>query len=174
MKLNKKKVAVLGLAGLLALGGAGGALAYIINGATQSGSYTADDVLYVNFSGSDTVASITGLTPSTPQYYTLKVNWNGSSLVTGDVKVSFTLTDVTTAGLLSVAIAESDWKVSASVTALATLTKTSASTELTCGSYSGATKTKSYYLKFMMGESLEDVSTENCKLTISLKDGQSV
>lgn len=171
MKLNKKKVAVLGLAGLLALGGAGGALAYIITGATQSGTREADSALYATFDGGTAVANVENLTPSTPQYLEVKAVWSHSAFVPENtyVKATFTLTD-TTVGKLSVAISNTNWSDSGAF-AVKTLTHSDSTYTVDCGSATAAEKSKTYYLKFMLADGSQVTTTEGSKLTIVLSTG---
>lgn len=100
MKLNKKKVAVLGLAGLLALGGAGGALAYIIkNGDSKSDSKTTDSAFLVSF-GEESIEGINFSSPDAVYTREITAKWAHSNTATNDVKIDFTLAKGATSGIV--------------------------------------------------------------------------
>lgn len=174
MKLNKKKVAVLGLAGLLALGGAGGALAYIITSASKSSNITADSAIIMNF-GSDsstTFMDVKNLTTTAVQTRTLTVNREKSTSVsTGNVNVAFELTGKN----IKVELDTQTWQEATSTNYKTLIV---GSTEATA-SYSyqlpvnSETKSQTYYLRFSvntastLAEESENTVTGTLSCTLS-------
>ena len=175
MKLNKKKVAVLALAGLLALGGAGGALAYIITDASKSsGNITADSAIIMNF-GSDsstTFMNVENLTTTAVQTRTLTVNREKSTSVsTGNVNVAFALTGKN----IKVELDTQAWQVTTSDNYKTLIV---GSTEATVSdSYqlpvNSETKSQTYYLRFSvntastLAEESENTVTGTLSCTLS-------
>lgn len=91
MKLNKIRVGILSLCGVLALAGVGGAVAYIFNSATDSREITNESAVILSW-GANTLGDVSNLTPSAPQFQSVTYEAAKSASVdSGFAKLSFTL-----------------------------------------------------------------------------------
>ena len=159
------KMAILSMAGVLALGGAATAASFIFTGDTKSDTITADNALILKWGTGTNAEGITGLTSSQPQYRELNVDWSASQKLTGPVTMTLTLTDPTS--LLVVEVASEKWGLdtTADVT-LSTAEGFSAEETITVVSdvSSSLASNKTFYLKI----SLKDGSSENTALSATL------
>lgn len=91
MKLNKTRVGILSLCGVLALAGIGGAVAYIFESATDSKEITNESAVILSW-GDNTLGDVTNLTPAAPQFQSVTYDVSKStSINSGFAKLSFTL-----------------------------------------------------------------------------------
>ena len=91
MKLNKTRVGILSLCGILALAGVGGALAYVFNKATDSKEVTNESAVILSW-GANTLGDVSNLTPAAPQFQSVTYEASKSTSVdSGFAKLSFTL-----------------------------------------------------------------------------------
>lgn len=90
------KMAVLSMAGVLALGGAATAASFIFEQTSVSATVSTDSAIIVkwNESTNQTFTNITGLTNSLAQYKELTIDWSASKLVTGTITLELSLTDI--------------------------------------------------------------------------------
>lgn len=88
------KMAVLSLAGVLALGGAATAASFIFKETSQVGTVTADGAIVLNWGDNNTLASVEELKYGAPVEQVVEANWSKSDSVTsGKIVFTFTLTD---------------------------------------------------------------------------------
>lgn len=89
------KMAVLSMAGVLALGGVATAASFIFGETSKSETVSTDSAIIVKWDES-TLTSFTnvgGLTNSMSQYRELTIDWSASKLVTGTIALTLTLSD---------------------------------------------------------------------------------
>lgn len=158
------KMAVLSLAGVLALGGAATAASFIFNNAeTQSGTVTTDSALVLKWGESTNTSAITDLDTSSSQFRQLNIDWSASDKVTGSINLNLTLTDTSKA--IVVEIASKEWGVdtTADVATLSTSGVSdgdSISTDITVVedlSYS-LQNSKTYYVKVSLSQGKADTT----------------
>lgn len=103
------KMAVLSMAGVLALGGAATAASFIFTGDTKSGVITADGAVVLEWGKENTLADIETLNYGEPVYQTIEAKVNKSSDVTsGQVVFNFTLSESSN---LKIEISDNGWDV---------------------------------------------------------------
>ena len=91
MKLNKTRVGILSLCGVLALAGVGASVAYVFNAAKVNESVTNDSAIVLDW-GSNSLSDIADLTPAAPQFQSVTYQVSKSAGVTsGFAKMTFTL-----------------------------------------------------------------------------------
>ena len=170
MKLNKTRVGILSLCGILALAGVGGALAYVIADTQASGNVTTESAIYLDW-GTPSVLAVENLNATEPQYREVVVDYakSASATVTA-ATVTFDLSDDTTAGIkveVSQGTSWSDINLNPAEYADQIKTLTNA-TEPVVYDLEDAT-TYTYYLKFSysMAETF-DANKIKGSLTVSL------
>lgn len=174
MKLNKTRVGILSLCGILALAGVGGALAYVINEANATGTVETDSAIYLGW-GQETVASVEGLTAAEPIYREVVVNYDlSASISSPNAIVTYTLTTEATAINVDISVGHSRNEINTNpdgvydITTLNTSSAVKAYTLSETGSFT-------YYLRFRL-VAADTLNTDdiNGKLTVSLAEGNAV
>ena len=158
MKLNKKKVAVLGLAGLLALGGAGGALAYIIKNDSKTHKVTNESAVMLSWKDNSASLEIETLTPAAPVYKEIGFDISKSNAATGSAIVQIQVKNNTpvletgeTLGSFKVSVSNESWSTTIENRKSVVLYSSGTGDYLNQATYSfpfGSAASKKLYLKF--------------------------
>ena len=82
MKLNKTRVGILSLCGILALAGVGASVAYVMKEANESGSVTTESAIYLDW-GTPSVLAVENLNATEPQYREVVVDYAKSTNASG-------------------------------------------------------------------------------------------
>lgn len=107
MKLNKTRVGILSLCGILALAGVGASVAYVMKEANATGTVETDSAIYLGW-GQEAVANVEGLTAAEPIYREVVVNYDlSASITTPNATVTYTLTTETTAINVDISVGHS-------------------------------------------------------------------
>lgn len=148
MKLNKTRVGILSLCGVLALAGFGGALAYVITETQESGTVTTESAIYLDWGSTQNVVNVTNLNATEPQYREVVVEYAKSTSASGTPKVTFALDAETTEGIKVEVSKNVDWgtiNLNPSQYEESILTLSSSSTQVV---YDIDASSTTYYLKF--------------------------
>lgn len=170
MKLNKTRVGILSLCGILALAGVGASVAYVITEASESGSVTTESAIYLDWGSDQNFLAVTNLNATEPQYREVVVDYAKSTNASGNAAVTFDLSAETTAGVKVEVSDGVDWAVinlnpTAYEEQIKTLTNES---EAAVYNLSDA-KAYTYYLKFSYSSTTTfDANSISGTLTISL------
>lgn len=169
MKLNKTRVGILSLCGILALAGVGASVAYVITATQDSGSVTTESAIYLDW-GSQNVLAVTNLNATEPQYREVVVDYAKSTNASGSATVTFDLSDDTTDGIKVEVSDGVEWSTinlnpSAYEEQIETLTNESEAVVYNLGD----AKTYTYYLKFSYSSvNTLDANEISGNLTVSL------
>lgn len=147
MKLNKTRVGILSLCGILALAGVGGALAYVINQTNATGTINTESAIYLDW-GTQNVVNVTNLNATEPQYREVVVEYAKSTNASGTPKVTFALDAGTTEGIKVEVSKDVDWgtiNLNPSQYEESISTLSSSSTQVV---YDVVASFTTYYLKF--------------------------
>lgn len=169
MKLNKTRVGILSLCGILALAGVGGALAYVINETQAEGTVTTESAIYLDW-GTPSVLAVENLNATEPQYREVVVDYAKSTNVSRNATVTFDLSDNTTAGIKVEVSDGVEWStINLNPTAYEEQIKTlTYESEAAVYNLSDA-KAYTYYLKFSYSSTTTfDANSISGTLTISL------
>ena len=174
MKLNKTRVGILSLCGILALAGVGASVAYVMKEANATGTVETDSAIYLGW-GQETVANVEGLTAAEPIYREVVVNYDlSASITTRNATVTYTLTTETTAINVDISVGHSWNEINTvpegdyDITTLNTSSTVKTYTLSETGSFT-------YYLRFRLAAA-DSLNTDdiNGKLTVSLAEGNAV
>ena len=100
------KMAVLSMAGVLALGGAATAASFIFTGATLNDTVETDSALVLKWWSTSNTNAVTDLTSTQSQFRQLNVDWSASSKSTGSISMTLSLTDNSKSILVEVSSTE--------------------------------------------------------------------
>lgn len=170
MKLNKTRVGILSLCGILALAGVGASVAYVITEANESGSVTTESAIYLDWGSNQNVLAVTNLNATEPQYREVVVDYAKSTNASGSATVTFDLSDDTTDGIKVEVSDGVEWSTinlnpSAYEEQIETLTNESGEVVYNLGD----AKTYTYYLKFSYSSvNTLDANEISGNLTVSL------
>ena len=170
MKLNKTRVGILSLCGILALAGVGGALAYVINEANATGTVNTESAIYLDW-GTQNIVNVTNLNATEPQYREVVVEYAKSTNATVTAAtVTFALSDDTTAGIKVEVSQGTSWSdINLNPTEYADQIKTLTSATEPVVYQLGDAATYTYYLKFSYSTAETfDANEIKGSLTVSL------
>lgn len=171
MKLNKTRVGILSLCGVLALAGFGGALAYVMNEASASGTVETDSAIYLGW-GQEAVANVEGLTTAEPIYREVVVNYDlSASITTPNATVTYTLTTEATAINVDISVGHSWNEINTDPDGVYDITTLNTSSAVKAYTLN-ATGSFTYYLRFRLAAA-DTLSTDDISgnLKVSLTEG---
>ena len=169
MKLNKIRVGILSLCGILALAGVGGALAYVINETQAEGTVTTESAIYLDW-GTPSVLAVENLNATEPQYREVVVEYAKSTSASGNATVTFDLSDNTTDGIKVEVSDGVEWStINLNPTAYEEQIKTLTNESEAVVYNLNDAKTYTYYLKFSYSSvTTFDANEISGSLTVSL------
>ncbi len=163
----KKKMLILGCLAVVAAAGVGTSVAFLNDAADVTGTLQAAAGIVISWGEDSTLGDIETLTPGTPQYQSVIIDWEKSASVTsGTITTTFTLD--TTSGDLSIGVSNTSLSVSgASVDATLTSANTTHSYTIDLNTETATTAT--YYLQYLYTGASGDTSGASGTLTVAVE-----